>query len=87
VVTAVEPLIITRDFSINPNPANDWLTLSLKMAGKKDIAIYQTTGNQMTEFETLGNEINLYVGDYSSGMYIVKVSTSNSVGAVKFIKK
>jgi len=88
VVTAVEPLIITRDFSINPNPANDWLTLTLtKMAGKKDIAIYQTTGNQMTEFETLGNEINLYVGDYSSGMYIVKVSTSNSVGAVKFIKK
>jgi photosystem II stability/assembly factor-like uncharacterized protein len=88
VVTAVEPPIVTGDFSIYPNPANDWLTLTLgKMAGKKDITIYQATGNQMAVQGILGNEVNLYVGDYPAGMYIVKVSTFNSVGALKFIKK
>jgi photosystem II stability/assembly factor-like uncharacterized protein len=88
VVTGLEPPSLNDDFALYPNPVTDWLVVALsKRGGKKDIAIYQITGNQMTELETLGNEINLYVGDYPPGMYIVKLSTSNSVGVVKFIKK
>jgi hypothetical protein len=88
VVTVLETPITKEDFSIYPNPANDWLTLKLgQMPGKKNITIYQAMGNQMAALETLGNEVNLYMGDYPAGMFILKVSTSNSVGVVKFIKK
>jgi hypothetical protein len=88
VVTAIEPPT-TNDFALYPNPVKgDWLTLSLgQWNGKKDIAIYQTTGKQLLTHETLGNEANLYVGEYPAGMYIVRVSTSNSVGVLKFIKQ
>jgi hypothetical protein len=88
VVTAIEPPN-TNDFALYPNPVKgDWLTLSLgQWNGKKDIAVYQTNSKQLLTLETLGNEANLYVGEYPAGMYIVRVSTSNSVGVLKFIKQ
>jgi hypothetical protein len=87
IITALEPPT-AGDFSIYPNPANDWLILALgKMAGKKEITIYQTTGKQMATLETSSKEANLYVGDYPMGMYIVKVSALNSVGVLKFFKQ
>ncbi|MFM8740163.1 MAG: T9SS type A sorting domain-containing protein [Cytophagales bacterium] len=45
------------------------------------------TGKQVTMHETSGNETKLYVGDYPSGMYILKIYTQQSVGVLRFIKQ
>jgi hypothetical protein len=87
VITALEPST-NNDFSLYPNPVKDWLNLSLgKFEGKKDIAVYQPSGQQMAKQEVHGKEANLYVGDYPQGMYIIKVSTPKATGVIKFIKQ
>jgi hypothetical protein len=88
IVTDTEQPIVARNIVLYPNPVLDWLTVSLgKTEGKKDIAVYEATGKPFKTHETLGKEVNLYVADYPTGMYIVKVSTSKAVGVLKFIKQ
>jgi hypothetical protein len=88
VITDAEETIITGDFIVYPNPTTDWVTLMLgKWQGKKKIVIHESTGRQLTTTETPGEEARLYVGKFAPGAYIVTVSTSNSVGVVKFIKQ
>jgi hypothetical protein len=88
VVTGLEPPSLNDEFALYPNPVTDWLVVALsKWEGKKDIAIFQITGKQVIMHETSGNETKLYVGDYPSGMYILKIYTQQSVGILRFIKQ
>jgi hypothetical protein len=88
VVTGLEPPSLNDEFALYPNPVTDWLVVALsKWEGKKDIAIFQITGKQVIMHETSGNETKLYVGDYPSGMYILKIHTQQSVGILRFIKQ
>ncbi len=88
VITSVEQPNALSYAKPYPNPAADWLTLPLNhWPGKKNITIYQTTGKLSTTYDTVDEEIKIYVADYPAGMYIVKVSTSDGSGVLKFIKQ
>ncbi len=87
VITANEPSVLS-EFILYPNPVKDWFTLSLtKWRGKKAITVYQSSGKVMTAQETNGEQININAADYSPGLYFVKVTATNSVGVLKFIKQ
>ncbi len=86
VVTAVEDLNI--GLSTYPNPVSDYLTLSLgELEGKKEVAIYQASGKEMTKQDIVGQEGSFYVADYPQGIYLVKIISAKEVVTVKFLKK
>ena len=76
------------DILLYPNPASDWLTVSLPgVLGKKIVSIYQPDGKRTDAKETLGREVVFQVGDYAQGIYLVKVVTDKSSHIVRFTKK
>jgi hypothetical protein len=89
-------LIITGDiknlsnaYSIEvfPVPVTDLLTISFSdIKGKKDVYIYQLNGGKKDSQNTSAGEMKFYVGEYSSGVYIVKVLTENAVVVKRFVK-
>lgn len=88
IITGVEQPNALRGINPYPNPAGDWLTIPLNQwRGKKNITICLTTGMISTTYETVGEEIKIDVADYPAGMYIIRVSTSEGSGVLKFIKQ
>ena len=86
-VTGVES---TSNISVGvyPNPAFDWLVISLGDGPeKKGVSIYQLDGKKTDSQEVTGNEATFYVAGYSQGMYLIKVKTENTVQVLRFVKE
>ena len=87
VVTAVED-VANASVSVYPNPAKDQLNISLAaFQGKKKVAVFNATGQQITAEEVTTGETNINVADYPQGIYLVKIATSQGVSTVKFLKQ
>jgi uncharacterized repeat protein (TIGR03803 family) len=87
VITSLESLNAS-ELMVFPNPAIDWLTISLEeFKGEKIISLQQTSGRQMTQQKTLANELTIRISEYPPGMYLVKVSDGKYFNVVKFIKQ
>ncbi len=72
---------------ISPNPASDYLDVSLPASGVFTIAIYDFTGKEMvrkTELTNPSNRIDL--SNYKSGMYFMIVMQANKTAVRKFAK-
>ena len=87
IITAVES-ITNIPVEVYPNPASDWLVISLGDGpGKKGLTIYQLDGKKTDSQEVTGNEATFYVAGYSQGMYLIKVKTENTVQVLHFVKE
>jgi len=90
-----QAMIVTGDIStkastasIYPNPVSAWLTVKLDDSQvNKSVSIYQVTGNKMTSREVSENETKFFVGDYSQGIYLVRIETGNAVKVIRFVKQ
>lgn len=90
-----QAMIVTGDIStkastvsVYPNPVSAWLTVKLDDSQvKKSISIHQVTGNKMTSREVSENETKFFVGDYSQGIYLVRIETGNAVKVIRFVKQ
>ena len=88
-------LIVTGDIlSLNtsielyPNPVSDWLTISFgDEERKKEVSLYQLTGQILTFQETSGREIRLNVATYSKGIYVAKIFSNKEIKMIKFEKR
>jgi hypothetical protein len=73
---------------VYPNPASEWLTVSLdELPGKKEVAIFQVTGKKMESQELNEGDARFYVADYSRGIYLVKVMSENGSRTIRFVKQ
>lgn len=73
---------------VYPNPASDWLTVSLnELPGRKEVAIFQITGKKMESLELNEGDARFYVADYSGGIYLVKVVSEAGARTIRFVKK
>jgi uncharacterized repeat protein (TIGR03803 family) len=78
---------LNTSIQIYPNPASDWLTVSLGEAqGVKSISIVELSGREMDGQQISGNEAKFYVGQYSRGIYLVKVKADRTVKVARFVK-
>jgi uncharacterized repeat protein (TIGR03803 family) len=94
--SAEQPLIVTDipeshddNFKVEvyPNPASDWLHVSLGgMTGKKDLTIFQMSGLETASQQTEGQEARFPVTDYAKGMYVVRVKSGDQVRMIRFVK-
>lgn len=76
-----------RALQIYPNPATDAITFQLRDGGTKQISIYQSSGAVKETLTTTDNQLQVNLGTYSTGYYIVRVATQDGIYYSKFIKK
>jgi hypothetical protein len=87
VITGFEENGAKHALRIYPNPATDAITLELRDAGTKEISIYQSSGAVKETFATAEGQLEVSLGSYSTGYYIVRMATQNGIYYGKFIKK
>jgi len=77
--------------SIRPNPVGEELNLYLgeNLRGMTTVTIVNTRGQKIYNKSFLGeyNMINLQVGKYRKGYYLLEVDHNQRIGTLKFIKK
>ncbi len=75
--------------SIFPNPAHDFLTLSIKnLAGNKNVMIYNAIAQEMIHYtisdETIDQQFN--VSTFAKGIYILRIDINNKLyNIIKFV--
>jgi len=90
-----KPISIIYDkpirLSINPNPVEDKLNLYLgeNLRGMTNVTIVNSKGQEIFSKSFLGeyNMINLQVGKYRRGYYLLEVDHNQRIGTLKFIKE
>ncbi len=87
--TASEDIISFSNFSLSPNPANQFVQISAKwnqIAGQKvTMKVYNAVGQVMTK-QMFQQEINtaLDVTTYQQGLYFLELSTQDNIMTKKF---
>lgn len=70
--------------TIYPNPANNFVNLNLDSSTRFEGAIYNLNGQQVKSFL---NTRQIYVGDLTEGMYILKVKADDRTQTFKLIRE
>ena len=78
--------------SLFPNPATEEVTLSFDLTQNSDITIevVSTTGQVllvMNDVDVLNTNYILNVSEWSTGVYFVKVKTTDGMNSIRFVKK
>ena len=89
--SGVNELDLSKDFSIFPNPAKDFI--SIKTSDHGEILLSDVLGksikrNKLTELTLLDDSYRLELSDLASGIYIISFLPSNNKKriSIKFIK-
>ena len=77
--------IVTGEFIVYPNPAKDMIAIEVSQAGT--IAIFNSTGMLVKEFEISGTTTQTDISKLPSGLYILQVIMKDGIIAKKFIKE
>jgi alpha-L-rhamnosidase len=83
------PSIATSGNYIYPNPASDFLRITIpgEAQGNNTVTIYSLAGKSLkTQLFAFSNEINLNVSDIPKGIYFFSVQNNQSYCTQKFIK-
>lgn len=64
-------------FSVSPNPAKDFVTIS-NVARGSDVSLYDMTGKQLYSTKATGTTVTINTSSYQSGVYILKVDGQSS---------
>jgi uncharacterized protein (TIGR02145 family) len=73
-------------FSIYPNPANDWIKIRLENITKMDLSIYRPDGKLMLTRQLNQQETIIDIRDFPEGIYILSVKSSQGIMQKKIIK-
>ncbi len=85
VLTSIDEL---KELSINifPNPANDFINITLAPVTNRVLTIFSSDGGLVHSQETMQTNLILNVGNYPKGIYLIKVQSGRSLKTAKFIK-
>lgn len=90
IVTAVPVIKYQNSLQISPNPASDYLKVT-SVTGSQQISIFSITGVKAKVFQlstVQGADNNLFIGDLTPGIYIVKAQNVNGETVIaKVIKR
>ena len=89
-LTGISDLIAAPKFSVNPNPAQNQISLNLESKGEKHVIQLISTNGIVVYQEILGSSIgnNLYsidVSRFSRGLYVLKVGSENGIDYQKIV--
>jgi hypothetical protein len=87
IVTGIEETS-ERNFRLYPNPASD--KLNIQMDGNiklEEIALINTSGQLIWRLTEYSNQQSIDLSELDSGVYILRLTSKNSINYQKFIKK
>ncbi len=91
VITGDIPIIVDKNFSIYPNPAKEKLIIDLKLFESHksvEIYIYDYLGKVVQTLVTSGDRLlEVPIGEYSAGKYIIKAAQGDKIINQLFIKE
>lgn len=74
-------------FEMFPNPSSDVVNIQLPSGtDKADVGIFDYTGRLMSSKTITLNDTQIDVNNLSTGMYLIRVTSDNKIGAQRFIK-
>ena len=74
-------------FEMFPNPSSDIVNIQLPSGtDKADVGIFDYTGRLMSSKTITLNDTQIDVNNLSTGMYLIRVTSDNKIGAQRFIK-
>lgn len=69
---------VKPQFTVYPNPANDFVTISIDNAVNNTVKIYNINGQLVQQFQNFKNSMKVYKADIGTGMFIVEVTNANA---------
>ncbi|MBR5604128.1 MAG: T9SS type A sorting domain-containing protein, partial [Bacteroidales bacterium] len=81
-VTSIEEL--NNSFVIYPNPVKD--IVMIQGNSINEISVYNSVGVLVERIEVAGNEVEINMNDYNTGIYFVQVNTENGTATRKVVK-
>lgn len=84
---SVEQIDPSSKMMVYPNPALDYLSINIAVSGQKTLAIYNMLGARIMSSNFFEDKSEINISDLPSGMYILKVKTSEGLASRKFIKR
>lgn len=91
IITGDIPIIVDKNFSIYPNPAKEKLIIDLKLFESHktvEIYIYDNSGKVVQTLVTSGDRLlEVPIGQYSTGKYIIKAAQGDKISNQHFIKE
>lgn len=72
--TSTREVLSQNNFEVNPNPATSYLQIKTKVAGEKQIQIFNGLGQIVfQQLNQSGTAINIDIADFENGMYFIEV--------------
>ncbi|MFT5848686.1 T9SS type A sorting domain-containing protein [Psychroserpens sp.] len=82
------PSVEANNFSVSPNPAKNKFTLDLEtFANDSTIEVYDVLGKKILNRKINAISSTFDVSSWNSGLYIIKVSSQNTVLMKRFVKQ
>jgi len=87
-VSNTEALIAPeRTLNIYPNPANEYITLEIKIPiTKTTLSILNTNGQELIKQQITNTQFKIDVSQLPNGVYFVKLMNANGIDVSKFVK-
>jgi hypothetical protein len=76
-----------NQWSVYPNPGYGLFTVELGNASSKSVEVFDVTGRLILSDKTSSEKFVVNISTYPSGVYYLKVSTSDAVKTIKLIKE
>lgn len=76
-ISSADNMTDTASVEIYPNPANSIITLSSDISSIEQINVYAINGERIRSINTNTQKLQLDVSDFTKGIYVISVHTSN----------
>ena len=87
-VDAINDVTLAQNISLMPNPADNYIELSINSNVEvKEAVVYNAFGQMIQKVELNDNHARIDLSDMAAGMYFVRVNSDNVSATKKFIKR
>jgi len=87
-VDAINDVTLTNSIKLMPNPADNYIELTVNSnVNVKEAVVYNAFGQMIKKVELDDNHARINLSDMAAGMYFVRVNGDNVSATKKFIKK
>jgi hypothetical protein len=87
-VDAIEDITLAQSINLMPNPADNYIELTINSNVEvKEAVVFNAFGQMIQTVELNNNHARIDLSNMASGMYFVRVSGDNATATKKFIKK
>lgn len=89
---AISSVLSTEDFKaskfiVSPNPVKDLLTIANEFQTIQNVEVYDLNGRQVKAINNDATNLQISLGNLSSGVYLLKIQTPQGVSTQKIIKE